>query len=402
MTDKTHHHLRETKFKELLAQTNDGPFLIDVEKAEGIYIWDKDGKRYTDMISGVGVNNIGHSHPKVINAIKEQLNRHMHVMVYGEFIQDSQLAAAERLSKHLPEQLNCTYFVNSGTEANEGALKLAKRFTGRTEVIACKASYHGSTHGSLSATGNETKKNSFRPLLPDIHFVQFNVEAELSKITEKTAAFILEPIQGDAGVRIPSKDYLKAVRKRCSETGTLLIFDEVQTGIGRCGSMFAFEHFDVVPDILTLGKALGGGMPVGAFVSSKEIMHSLTSNPMLGHITTFGGHPVICAAVDACLEVLETEDWIHKCEEKGALLEQLLAGHSSVKEIRRKGLLFAIELESAEKVQQVVEKCLEKGVISFWFLSNPESFRLAPPLSISLEEIRDTAILIKSALGKNT
>ena len=386
------------KFLELLAQTNNSPFLIEVEKAQGIYIWDKSGKQYIDMIAGVAVNNIGHRHPKVIKAIKDQVDHYLHVMVYGEFIQDAQNALAQNLTSLLPNSLNQVYLVNSGTEANEGALKLAKRVSSRYELVSFKGSYHGSTHGSLSVSGNETKKTSFRPLLPGTKFLEFNNIEELDKITVQTAAVIMETIQGDAGVRIPSSAFLKALRKRCDETGALLIFDEIQCGIGRCGSFTAFEQFDIVPDILTLGKALGGGMPIGAFISSKKLMSKLTHEPMLGHITTFGGHPVIAAAANACIEVLKEEDWIAQADAKGKILEDMLVSHPEIKEIRRKGLMFAIDMESEERVATVVNKCLEKGLISFWFLSHPYSFRLSPPLSISEEEIKDAGEIILEAI----
>ncbi len=389
---------RTDTFLNLQGQTNQSPYLIDVEKAEGIYIWDKAGKRYIDMISGVAVNNIGHRHPKVIDAIQKQLNKHLHVMVYGEYIQDSQLALAENLASILPENLSCSYIVNSGTEANEAAIKLAKRYTGKQEIISCKNSYHGSTHGSLSVTGNDEKQSSFKPLLPNIQFIEFNNVASLNIITENSACVIIETIQGDAGLVKPTQEFITTLRDRCTETGTLLIFDEVQVGMGRTGKMFAFEHYNIIPDILTLGKALGGGMPIGAFISSKEIMHSLTHNPMLGHITTFGGHPINCAAANACINVLKEENWVAEAEQKGQLLENILSQSSEIKEIRRTGLFFAVEMESAEKVAQVVEKCLEKGLIGFWFLSTPTAFRLSPPLSITKEEIKIAGDLILESL----
>lgn len=390
---------RTADFLKLQAQTNPTPYLIDVERAEGIYIWDKSGKRYLDMIAGVAVNNIGHCHPAVVKAIKKQVDKHLHVMVYGEYIQDAQLDVSKALQTILPKQLNCSYIVNSGTEANEGALKLAKRATNRSEIIACKGAYHGSTHGSLSISSNEVKKAAFRPLLPAVKFITFNDISSLAIITTKTAAVIIEPIQGDAGVRIPSLAFLQALRNKCTVTGTLLIFDEVQTGLGRTGSFFAFEQFDVIPDILTLGKALGGGMPIGAFISSHELMQQLTYNPMLGHITTFGGHPVVCAAAAACLKVLQTEDWINTVEQKGKRLEELLNSHSEVLEVRRAGLMFAIEMKSFERVKRVVDYCLTKGLIGFWFLSCPNSFRLSPPLSIQLEEIEQAGQLILEAIS---
>jgi Ornithine/acetylornithine aminotransferase len=305
-----------------IAQTSPHPFLISVEKAEGVYLIDVDGKKYMDMISGIGVSNIGHRHPKVVDAIKKQVDKHLHVMVYGEYIQSSPNLLAKKLSELLPLSLNCTYFVNSGTEANEGALKLAKRFTGRTEIISCKKSYHGSTHGSLSVSGNEVKKNAFRPLLPDVRFIEFNNPDDLKHITDRTACVIMETVQGDAGVRVPSKKYLQAVRKKCDETGALLILDEIQCGMGRTGTLFAFQQFDIVPDILTIGKAFGGGLPMGAFISSKEKMSALTHEPMLGHITTFGGNPVCCAAALATLQVIDEEKLLAQVEAKGKKLKR--------------------------------------------------------------------------------
>lgn len=389
-------------FLEFQGQTNESPYLIDVDRAEGIYIYDKSGKRYMDMIAGVAVNNIGHNHPKVIEALKAQIDRHLHVMVYGEFIQDSQLNFAKNLTNILPPQLNCVYTVNSGTEANEAALKLTKRITGRTELVSFRGSYHGSTHGSLSVSGNETKKEAFRPLLPDVRFLQFNSIEDLKQISEKTAGVIVETIQGDAGVRVPTIEFINALRNRCSEVGALLIFDEIQCGIGRAGSLFAFEQFDVVPDILTLGKALGGGMPIGALVSSKENLASFTNNPMLGHITTFGGHPVVCAAANACLEVMTSEIDYSEVEKLGQLLESIVQENSEIKEIRRKGMMFAFDMESFERVEKVVHKCLEKGLISFWFLSHPYSFRLSPPLTISENEIREAGRIILEAIEETS
>ncbi|MDG1333116.1 MAG: aspartate aminotransferase family protein [Crocinitomicaceae bacterium] len=389
-------------FLEFQGQTNESPYLIDVDRAEGIFIYDKNGKRYMDMIAGVAVNNIGHNHPKVVQALKAQIDRHLHVMVYGEFIQDSQLNFAKKLSNLLPENLDCVYTVNSGTEANEAALKLAKRVTGRTELVSFRRSYHGSTHGSLSVSGNETKKEAFRPLVPDVRFLTFNAIAELDQITEKTAGVIIETIQGDAGVRVPSKEFLIALRKRCKEVGALLIFDEIQCGIGRAGSLFAFEQFDIVPDILTLGKALGGGMPIGALVSSKEHLSTFTNNPMLGHITTFGGHPVICAAADACLDVMTSEIDYTEVERLGQLLESIVQSNPEIKEIRRSGMMFAFDMESFERVEKVVHKCLEKGLISFWFLSHPYSFRLSPPLTISEDEIRQAGRIILESIEETS
>ncbi len=381
-----------------LGQTNEHPFLIEVNRAEGIYIYDKAGKAYMDMISGVAVNNIGHRHPKVIQAIRNQLDKHLHVMVYGEFIQDAQNEMAKELIELLPEKLNCVYTVNSGTEAIEAALKLAKRCTGRTEIVSFRGSYHGSTHGSMSVSGNEIKKQAYRPLLPDVRFLEFNNEEMLNQISEKTAGVIIETVQGDAGVRIPKKEFLIALRKRCNEVGAQLIFDEIQCGMGRTGKVFAFEHFGVIPDILTLGKALGGGMSIGALVSSKEKMHAFTNNPMLGHITTFGGHPINCAASAAFLKVLKTEIHWDEVERLGALLEKIISQSQEIKAIRRIGMMFAFDMESSERVTKVVEKCLEKGLITFWFLSHPYSFRLSPPLNISEEEILLAGRLIIEAI----
>lgn len=389
-----------TDFLNSQGQTSPTPYLIEVDRAEGIYIYDKSNKSYMDMIAGVAVNNIGHGHPKVVSALKNQIDKHLHVMVYGEFIQDSQLAFSQKLASLLPPTLNSVYTVNSGTEANEAALKLAKRVTGRSELIAFRGSYHGSTHGSLSVSGNETKKQSFRPLIPDVQFLDFNAAADLHLITSKTACVIIEPIQGDAGVRIPSTSFMKALRAKCSEVGALLIFDEIQCGIGRTGKLFAFEHFDVVPDILTLGKALGGGMPIGALVSSKENLDQFTYNPMLGHITTFGGHPVICAAANACLEVMKSEIDYKEVERLGALLEETLMKSEEITDVRRIGMMYAFDMVSFERVEKVVKKCLEKGLISFWFLSHPNSFRLSPPLTISEVEINKAGRIILEAIAE--
>lgn len=393
---------KETDFLKYQGQTNQSPYLIEIEKASGIYLYTPEGKSYMDMIAGVAVNNIGHNHPKVISAIKDQVDRHLHVMVYGEFIQKSQLEFSKRLVSLLPSNLNCVYTVNSGTEANEAALKLAKRVTGRAQLISFRGSYHGSTHGSMSVSGNETKKMAYRPLLPDVQFLEHNSLADLSRITEKTAGVIIETIQGDAGVRIPSIEFLKALRKRCSEVGALLIFDEIQCGIGRTGKLFAFEHFDVIPDILTLGKALGGGMPIGAVVSSTEFMHEFTYNPMLGHITTFGGHPVVCTAANTCLDVMTSEIDYNEVERLGALLESLIKENNEIKATRRIGMMFAFDMESFERVEKVVKKCLEKGLISFWFLSHPYSFRLSPPLTITEEEIRKAAEIITTSIEETS
>lgn len=382
-----------------LAQTSPHPLLIPIEKAEGVYLYSPGGKKYIDLISGIAVSNIGHRHPRVVKAIKDQLDKHLHVMAYGEYIQSTPNLLAEKLTKLLPENLNCSYFVNSGTEANEGALKLAKRFTGRTEIVSFHKSYHGSTHGSLSVSGNEVKKNAFRPLLPDVKFIEFNNPDDIEQVTKNTACVIMETVQGDAGVRIPSREYIRALRKRCNETGTLLILDEIQCGMGRTGKLFAFEHYGIVPDILTIAKAFGGGLPIGAFISSKKIMSALTHDPMLGHISTFGGNPVCCASALSTLNVIEEEKLLDQVERKGKLIESLLQ-HSGIREIRRIGLLFAIDFDSADRVQKIVQEAIENGVICFWFLSCPDSFRIAPPLTISDEEVAIACDVIKKAINK--
>jgi len=388
---------KEEEFKAYQGQTNPFPYLIDVDRADGIYIYDKSGKPYMDMIAGVAVNNTGHNNKSVNDALKKQIDKHLHVMVYGEFIQDSTLDLCKNLIALLPQNLNSVYCVNSGTEANEAALKLAKRVTGRSELVSFRGSYHGSTHGSMSVSGNETKKEAFRPLLPDVRFLSFNNTLDLEQISHKTAGVIIETIQGDAGVRIPELAFLKALRKKCDDTGTMLIFDEIQCGMGRAGSMFAFEKFNVVPDILTLGKALGGGMPIGAVIAKNELLNEFTYNPMLGHITTFGGHPVVCAGANANLEILKEIDF-KEVERLGALLEALISENSEIKEIRRIGMMFAFDMISFERVEKVVKKCLEKGLISFWFLSHPYSFRLSPPITISEDEIRKAAKIINEAI----
>ncbi len=352
------------------------------------------------MISGVAVNNVGHRHPQVIKRIEEQLGKYMHVMVYGEFVQDATLKFAETLRSFLPDSLNCVYPVNSGTEANEAALKLAKRFTGRSQLISFKGSYHGNTHGSMSVSANEYKKSAYRPLLPDVDFIRLNEEEDLQRITTRTAGVILEPIQGDAGVRQASTPFLRALRKRCNEVGALLIFDEIQCGIGRSGKFCALEHSGVVPDVLTLGKALGGGLPIGALVTSTEKMSVFSHTPMLGHITTFGGNPVISAAAWGTLEVFRNEVDFTEVERKGALLEQYLSEIDEINEIRRVGMMYACDMVSEERVGKVVERLLELGVISFWFLSHPYSFRLSPPLTITEEEIHEVGKLIQRAVAE--
>ncbi|MBB6463092.1 aspartate aminotransferase family protein [Flammeovirga kamogawensis] len=388
-------------FFEHQAQTSPYPLGIEIDYAKGVYMYDTNGKAYMDLISGIAVNNLGHGHPNIIKAIKDQVDKYLFVMVYGEMVQKPQIDLTKSLLSVLPSTLNSTYFVNSGTEANEAALKLAKRYTGRTELISFKRSYHGNTHGSLSVSGNEVKKNAFRPLLPDVRFIEFNVEADLQQITERTAGVIVEPIQGDAGVRIPSVNYMKALRKRCDEVGAQLIFDEIQTGFGRTGKFFAFEHFGVVPDILTIAKGMAGGMAMGCFISSADKMKVLSHDPILGHITTFGGHPVCCAASNAVINTLINDKIIEDVERKGQRIEDQLKGHPAIKEIRRKGLMFAIDMENFELVNNVVTTCIEKGVITYWFLSTPYAFRIAPPLTISDDEIDKACKIILEAIDSH-
>lgn len=383
-----------------LAHTTKMPFRIDVERAEGSFIFDKNGKAYLDFISGISVSNIGHRNPRVLDAIRSQLDKYLHTMVYGEFFQDAQIDLAKKLNEILPKGLDVSYFVNSGTEANEAALKLAKRFTGRHKLISFEGAYHGNTHGSMSVSHNETKKAPFRPLLPGVKFIRFNNLNDLEHITKEIASVIVEPIQGDAGVRIPDKNYLRALKTKCEEVGALLIFDEIQTGFGRTGKLFAFEHYDVVPDILTIAKGFGGGMPIGAFISSSPIMDTLTEDPALGHITTFGGHPVNCSAALANLNVLTENDQslVKEVESKGKRIEELLQ-HDEVLEIRRKGLFFAIQMKDAETVSKVVNGCKDKGLLSYWFLSNPDSFRIAPPLTVTNEELEEGCKIIQEVFS---
>ncbi len=380
-----------------LAPTSPNPFLMEIESAEGLYLYSHDGTAYMDLISGIAVSNIGHRHPYVVAAIKNQLDRHLHIMVYGEYIQSPTLQLAKKLTGLLPDPLKSLYLTNSGTEANEGALKLVKRVTGRTELIGFYGSYHGSTHGSLSLSGNENKKYRFRPLLPDVKFLRFNELDDLKEISERTAGVIIEPIQGDAGVRIPEQAYMTALRARCTEVGALLIFDEIQTGFGRTGKLFAMEHFGVVPDVVTMAKAMGGGLPIGGFAANPGHMKLLSVDPMLGHITTFGGNPVCAASSLATLEVLLNENLIETAEAKSQLIEGLIQC-APIREIRRKGLMFAIDLESEDKVNRTVQYCLDRGVICYWFLSCKTSLRIAPPLTISENEIKKACAIIKEAI----
>ena len=385
-------------FLKHIGQTSPSPLMLEIEKARGIYLYEASGKRYVDLVSGVSVSNLGHNHPAVVTAVKEQVDKYMHLMVYGEIVQSPQVKLAELLAKVLPTPLNCTYFVNSGSEANEGAMKLAKRYTGRYKIIAFKNAYHGSTQGSLSVMGGEYFKQAFRPLLPGISFLDFNKTEQIDEIDETIAAVIIEPIQGEGGIIVPSKEYMLTLRKRCTDTGTLLIFDEVQTGFGRTGKLFAMQHFNVVPDIVTFAKGLGGGMPIGAFVSSKEIMDSFMTNPVLGHITTFGGHPVSCAAGLASLNVLVSEpEIIASVDEKAERFRKKLV-HSKIKLIRGIGLLMAVELESNKMAWDFIYKGAEMGIITDPFLFCESCIRIAPPLTITNEEIDYVCDVISNVL----
>jgi len=368
------------------AQTTLEPLLLEFNKASGMYLYDTEGKKYMDLIAGIGVSNVGHCHPSVVQAVKNQAESYMHIMVYGEFVQSPQVNFAKALADVLPSNLNCTYFVNSGAEAVEGAMKLAKRYTQRTEIISCNNSYHGSTQGALSLMGNEEFKRAYRPLLPHIKFIEYNSLPDLDLITTNTAAVFVETIQGEAGIRVADKTYFKALREKCTATGTLLVLDEIQCGFGRTGKLFGFQHFDIVPDILLLAKGIGGGMPIGAFISSKEIMIALATNPILGHITTFGGHPVSCAAGLATLQTIVNENIVDGVTEKGELFKKLLV-HPAIKEVRGKGLMIAIEFENFETNKKIIDACIADGVISDWFLHCSNSMRVAPPLIISNEEI---------------
>ena len=386
-------------FLQHVGQTSDFPLQLEIERAEGIYMFDSNNKSYIDLISGVSVSNIGHVHPKVVKAVQDQAEKYMHLMVYGEYIQSPQVEFAQKLSDLIPDKLNSTYFVNSGSEAIEGALKLAKRYTGRSEIISFKNAYHGSTHGALSVMGNEEFKNSFRPLLPGVKFIRFNVEDDLEHITDKTACVLVEPVQGEAGIRVPENDYLKKLRARCDEVGALLIFDEIQTGFGRIGKLFAMMEYNVVPDIMTIAKGMGGGMPIGAFVSSNEIMSSFKINPILGHITTFGGHPVSCAAANASLDVLVNENIIEDVNRKGELFKKYL-NHPAIKEIRGLGLFMAVELEDFNQVKKVIDKAISKGLVTDWFLFHDSAFRIAPPLIISDNQIIDACNILNESIDE--
>lgn len=368
------------------AQTTPHPLGMEISYAEGSYIYDQNKRPYLDFVAGVSACSLGHRHPKVVDAIKKQLDCYMHVMVYGEYIQSPAVKLTKLLADHLPPKLQKTYLTNSGTEAIDGAMKLARRFTGRSEIIAAHNAYHGNTMGALSIMGYEDRKQPFRPLIPDIRFIEFNALADLSKITTKTAAVILETIQGGAGFIEPINDYLKKVQEKCNAVGALLILDEIQPGIGRTGKLFGFENYNCIPDVVVTGKGLGGGMPIGAFTASEEMMDSLSDEPKLGHITTFGGHPVIAAAALATLEEITTTNLIQEALEKEALIKKQLQ-HPLIKDIRGKGLMLAIMVDSSEIANKIVLQAKEDGLILFWLLYEPKAVRISPPLTISKEEI---------------
>lgn len=382
-------------FLQHVAQTSDAPLALEIVSAEGCTMHDSQGKAYIDVISGISVCNIGHRNAKVINAIKDQLDKYMHLMVYGELVESPQVQYATKLASLLPETLNSVYFTSSGAEATEGAMKLAKRMTGRSNMVAFHDSYHGSTQGALSVMGSEYWRNAYRPLIPGIRHVHHNSMASLDVIDEHTACVIAEPIQAERGVMVPSIEWMKMLRQRCDETGTLLVLDEIQTGFGRTGTLFAFEQFEIVPDIILLGKALGGGMPLGAFVASKEMMDSFTLNPVLGHITTFGGHPVCCAGGLAALEFLLEEKLMDHVHEKEMLFKELLQ-HPSIKSFRSAGLLMAIEFDAWETNKAIIDACIAKGVFTDWFLFAPHCMRLAPPLIMEEDQIRSACSIILS------
>ncbi|MBT8317559.1 MAG: aspartate aminotransferase family protein [Lutibacter sp.] len=385
----------KTDFFKYQAQTSPFPLALEISHASGSYIYDTSGKKYLDFIAGVSANALGHNHPKISQAIKKQIDSYTHVMVYGEFIQQPQLNLAKLLAKHLPSPLETIYLTNSGTEATEGALKLAKRFTGRSEIIAAKNAYHGNTQGAMSVCGAEQQNSAYRPLIPGIKFIEFNNVVDLNKITTTTAAVILETIQGGAGFIEPANGYLKKVEEKCNEVGALLILDEIQSGIGRTGKLFGFENYDVIPHIIIAGKGLGGGMPIGAFISSHEIMDCLKQHPKLGHITTFGGHPVIAAAGLATLTELLNSYLIEETLQKEILIRKQLI-HPLIKEIRGKGLMLAAIVESEEIASKIIVKCIEEGLLLFWLLFEGKAIRITPPLTISEDEIIEgCAIMIR-------
>ncbi len=379
-----------------IGQTSTAPLALEIVKADCATLYDAAGKEYIDLIGGISVANIGHRHPKVIEAIQKQLDAYLHIMVYGEFIEAPQVQYAKLLTEHLPSSLNAVYFTNSGAEAVEGAMKLAKRVTNRTQIIAFNHSYHGSTQGALSIIGDEYWRNAFRPLLPDVLHLEYNSFASINGITAQTACVITETVQAEAGILAPTKEWMQALRKKCTETGTLLILDEIQAGFGRTGKLWGFEHFDIVPDVLLLGKALGGGMPLGAFIADKKLMDAFTDNPVLGHITTFGGHPVCCAAGMAGMKALLEEGWIGSVKVKEELFTSLLV-HPKIKAVRSFGLWMAVEFDSFETNKKLIDKCIEAGVLTDWFLFASDCLRISPPLIISEEQIEKACAIILKA-----
>lgn len=386
-------------FFQHVAQTSDAPLAIHVKKASGSVIWDDNGKEYIDLIAGISVCNIGHRHKDVVAAIRKQTNDYLHVLVYGEMIESPQVQYAQLLAEHLPSSLNSVYFTNSGAEAVEGAMKLGKRATGRNDIIAFSKSYHGSTQGALSLLGDEYWRNAFRPLLPAVFHYEYNTYDVLNNINENTACVVMETIQAERGVYKPSGSWMQAVRKKCTETGTLLILDEIQAGFGRTGTLWAFQQFDIIPDILLLGKALGGGMPLGAFIADKMLMNDLSHDPVLGHITTFGGHPVCCAAGFAAFKALLKKDMVKKVAKKEKLFLKLLQ-HPAIKEVRSTGLLIAVEFPEETFNKRIINYCIRNGVLTDWFLFAPQCMRIAPPLNISTKEIETACDVIINALDE--
>ncbi|MGL5891068.1 MAG: aspartate aminotransferase family protein [Bacteroidia bacterium] len=376
-----------------VAQTSPAPLALEIERADGSFLYDTAGKRYADLIAGISVSNVGHRHPHVLAAIHAQLDKYMHVMVYGEYVQTPQVRLAEKLASVLPAPLNCTYFTNSGAEAIDGALKLAKRITGRSQLISFRNAYHGSTHGALSIMGSETFKTAFRPLLPDTFILDYNDFGQLQHITERTAAVVIEAVQAESGAIVPAAGFLEAVRARCTETGTLLILDEIQTGFGRTGKMFALEHSGIVPDVICLAKGMGGGLPIGAFVSSAQNMQAFTDKPVLGHITTFGGNAVCCAAALAVIEVLENENLAAGVAEREAVVREILV-HPAIHEVRGKGLLLAVVFRDFAFNKAIIDEAISRGVITDWFLFCDNALRIAPPLNISIDELRNSCKII--------
>jgi len=387
-------------FMELVGQTSPFPLGLEVEKAEGVYIYAPNGKKYLDMISGIAVSNLGHGNKNIIKAVQDQAQKYMHTMVYGEHIQSPQIEFAKKLTDLLPENLNSVFYVNSGSEAVEGAMKLSKRYTGRYEIIACRNGYHGNTHGSQSLMDNEYLSQAYRPFVPGIRFIEYDNIESLEFITKKTAAVITETIQGDIGIKIARQEFMQALREKCDETGSLLVFDEIQTGFGRTGKLFAFEHYNIIPDILLIAKAMGGGMPTGALIADRRLLQVFTNNPILGYISTFGGHPVSLAAAVAALDELTEKNIINSIQKKEKLFLKYLK-HSAIKEIRYKGLFFAVDLGDTDFVKRVINSAYENGVLMDWFLYNDSAFRLAPPLIIEEEEIKSACDIIVDAIEAN-